>query len=40
MASLSISLSEAELDMLLKDTDHDKDGKVNYQEFLQLVKTK
>lgn len=40
MANLSINLTEAEVDMLLRDTDYDKDGKVNYQEFLMLVKTK
>jgi len=40
LANLNMDLSESEIELLLRDTDHDEDGKVSYEEFLGLIKAK
>ena len=31
------SITERDLDELLKTTDHDRDGKINYEEFIKTL---
>ena len=40
LACLKISLTEAEIMSMLRESDFDKDGRVSYEEFLFLVKSK
>lgn len=37
MLMMDESITERDLDELLKTTDHDRDGKINYEEFIKTL---
>ncbi|KAJ6220001.1 hypothetical protein RDWZM_005813 [Blomia tropicalis] len=37
MQVMGETLSERDLDELLRTTDHDRDGKINYEEFIKTL---
>ena len=37
MKLMGENLSEADLDKLLNDSDTDKDGQINYEEFIRML---
>jgi len=37
MKLMGESLTEADLDKLLMDSDTDKDGQINYEEFIRML---
>jgi calmodulin len=40
LSCLKICLSDGEIQSILRESDFDKDGRVSYEEFLFLVKSK
>ena len=40
LSCLKINLTDGEIDTMLRESDYDRDGRVSYDEFLFLVKTK
>jgi calmodulin len=40
LSCLKINMTDGEIDTMLRETDFDHDGRVSYDEFLLLVKTK
>ena len=40
LAGLKIDLTEQDIDLMLKDVQFNADGKVSYEEFIELIKKK